>query len=145
MVKKTFICQQISDLKGVCEAILEYLENGDVVLLKGDLGSGKTTLTKYLLKHFFDGDEGSSPTFSLINMYTGTWAGHKIDIIHADLYRLNTRDEVFDIGLFDQIALPNTLAFIEWPELAEGDLDPNMTLEFSIMPNGDRKIVLSLV
>ena len=145
MVKTEFICKCLEDLSAVAEEVIKHLDTTPIILLKGDLGTGKTTFTKYFLSRFLNSQEGSSPTYGLINVYVGKLGSKELSIIHADLYRLEHRDEVYDIGLFDQMDQPNTITFIEWPEFIERDCDEAILLEFYHLPKGDRKIVLSLV
>lgn len=86
-------------------------QKGSVVHLYGDIGSGKTTFVRGFVS-FWDPDElVTSPTFTIINEY----GGDKVRILHADLYRLGSTDEVRDTGLEDQIARSD-YSFIEWPD-----------------------------
>ncbi len=87
------------------------LHAGDVVLLYGDLGAGKTAFVKGLAEGLdVSRDDVSSPTFTLIQEYRGG----RLTLYHADLYRLNDPREIEDLGL-DEIAADGVLA-IEWAE-----------------------------
>lgn len=93
--------------------IAPLLKPGDIICLKGDLGSGKTFFTKQLGKQLFIEEEIDSPSFVLFKEYnTG-----KHPIYHLDLYRLKNEDELLELGIFDMIETGITI--IEWPELAE--------------------------
>jgi tRNA threonylcarbamoyladenosine biosynthesis protein TsaE len=87
------------------------LSAGDVVLLYGDLGAGKTAFVRGLAEGLgIQRDEVSSPTFTLVQEYRGG----RLPLIHADLYRLNEPREIDDLGL-DEIASDGVLS-IEWAE-----------------------------
>ncbi len=91
----------------------KLLSGGEIILLSGDLGAGKTLLTKGIAEGV--GIERSttvvSPSFTLVNIYKA-----RLDIIHADLYRLNS-DEVYELGLEDFMD-KNHILIVEWAERA---------------------------
>ena len=97
------------------------LRPGDVVALRGDLGAGKTTLARVLLRVLLGDDmaEVPSPTFSLLQ----TYAAPRFPVFHFDLYRLGSADEALELGLGEETAAG--VALIEWPERAESLLPPN--------------------
>jgi tRNA threonylcarbamoyladenosine biosynthesis protein TsaE len=94
------------------ENLGKCLEPGDIVLLFGDLGAGKTTLTKGLCKGLGlpAGEYVRSPTFTLINEYQGTFP-----IYHIDLYRLENLEEIEALGL-EEVLFGNGVAIVEWSE-----------------------------
>ena len=84
----------------------------NIILLKGKLGSAKTTFLKELLFHKYKFNDVNSPTFGIINTYN-----IKENIIfHYDLYRINNVSELDEIGLYDNLDI-ETVHFIEWPEI----------------------------
>ena len=101
------------------------LEPGDVIILNGNLGAGKTFFIRQALKNLGI-DSVSSPTFTLVNEYTG-----KYKIYHFDFYRINNSSELFDIGFNDYLNDDESVIFIEWGNLIPGVL-PHRRQEISI-------------
>lgn len=107
----------------VARELAAELRAGDVLLLYGDLGAGKTAFVKGLAEGLeIRRDEVSSPTFTLIQEYRGG----RLPLFHADLYRLNDTREIEDLGL-EEIAVDGVLA-IEWAEKLSGDGGANVRL-----------------
>ena len=92
------------------------LHIGDVIVLSGDLGSGKTKFTEGFLKFFDLDNEISSPTFTIVNEYKND----KINIYHFDVYRLDSVDEFYAIGGEEYFS--SGICIIEWGELIEDAL-----------------------
>ncbi len=103
-----------------------FLRSGDVVLLQGDLGAGKSFLSRQIIQHFAGAEiEVPSPTFTLVQTYELP----SIEIWHFDLYRLSYPDEVIELG-WDE-ALGQSLMLIEWPDRL-GDLCPENYIEIAL-------------
>jgi tRNA threonylcarbamoyladenosine biosynthesis protein TsaE len=96
------------------------LQGGDIVLMYGELGAGKTTLTKGIASGFGITEDITSPTFTLMNIYSvsGNSAGIK-SLVHIDTYRLEDAAELLSIGVEDYLGSPDTVTIIEWPEKIE--------------------------
>lgn len=109
------------ELEGVSELIVrEYLTFSSVLLLKGDLGAGKTTLVKYLASSLGVQDEIGSPTYTIVNEYVTV--DNEV-LYHFDFYRINQAQEALDLGWFEYIDSGN-ICIVEWPEKIEAYL-PN--------------------
>ncbi|MDH6253001.1 tRNA threonylcarbamoyladenosine biosynthesis protein TsaE [Chryseobacterium sp. H1D6B] len=107
---------KLEDWQDVVEQIIPHLKH-NILLLKGNLGAGKTTFTQFLLKDLGSADEVNSPTYSIVNEYNTP----KGKVYHFDLYRLKNLEEVYDIGIEEY--LDNAfLCIIEWPEVYEEEL-----------------------
>jgi len=129
--------KQLADIPTAAKQILEMIGDKRIVLLKGNLGAGKTTLTQQIVFTLGHTGSTSSPTYSLVNEYEGTNG----PIYHMDLYRLNDLDEAYDIGIEDYLYSGN-YCFIEWPELImdmiEGE--PYVQMNIEQVEDGVRKV-----
>ncbi len=103
---------------------------GDVIVLNGQLGAGKTFFIKQTLLKL-GVDTVNSPSFAIINEYKG-----KIKFYHADFYRLKNIEELYDIGWQDYLNEDEAVIFIEWGNLLPAAL-PNKRLEIEIFLNED--------
>lgn len=140
MHKSIHIVHNESETADVAEAIAPDLRPGDIIWLVGDVGSGKTTFVRALLKAFGLSGEVSSPTFTLSHIYETK----ELDFYHYDLYRLS------DLGLIEYelkeiIAQPRAVLLVEWPHISSEHLSATKTIIFKRMVEGKswRKIVVS--
>ena len=135
MEENNFITNSFKDTLKVGQSFSGKLKLGDIVLLYGQLGSGKTTFVKGVLKGFNFKDEVTSPTFSLINEYD---ASKKI--IHIDCYREKNIDRWINIGIIDYFNSEN-IVLIEWPEILEYIIpDYAIKLQFNHINENKREI-----
>ena len=111
----------LSDLKQVAREVVESLDGRTVVLLRGEMGAGKTTLISRIAAYLGAEDNVTSPTFALVNQYEGS----ECRIYHFDFYRIDTIEEVFDLG-YEEYFYSGDLCFVEWPEKIEGLLPENL-------------------
>ena len=113
----------------------------NIVLLRGELGAGKTTLVKALLTKMGSKDLGSSPSYAIINKYLVA-EGH---CYHMDLYRLQTPEEAFDLGI-EEMLYSGDRCFIEWPELILDWIEsPYHIIDISLQEDGNRQIILTSI
>ncbi len=110
--------------------IASQIKKGDIIVLTGDLGSGKTKLTEGILTYFGLQDEISSPTFTIVNEYNAT----PFDIFHFDVYRLEDPDEFYAIG--GEEYFEKGVSIIEWGEKIEEAL-PNDYIHIYFSRNED--------
>ena len=122
------------------QVIGQNMVPGMVICLKGDLGAGKTTLTRGIVKGAGIDSHVTSPTFTIINEYEG-----KYKLYHIDTYRIESLDEMIDLGVEDYLPTGDGVTVIEWPELIE-DLLPEDRLILNIVPEGvhERKIIVQI-
>ena len=107
------ICRSPEQTFALGEAIAGEIRAGDVFLLKGRLGAGKTLLTKGILHGLgFDVDEVTSPSFALVNLYKT----ENFNVYHIDLWRIEGGDAGFAVGLDEILDDPDAVTLIEWPE-----------------------------
>ncbi|KMQ69343.1 ATPase [Chryseobacterium sp. FH2] len=131
-----FNIKNIEDWQEVVTQITPELKH-NILLLKGNLGAGKTTFTQFLLKNLGSEDEVNSPTYSIVNEYN-TPNGK---VYHFDLYRLKNIEEVYDIGIEEY--LDNAfLCIIEWPEVYEDELYGFDYHTMSIINTGENREIL---
>jgi tRNA threonylcarbamoyladenosine biosynthesis protein TsaE len=123
----------------VGNALAGYLRNGDVVLLHGDLGAGKTTLAKGIATALGVHDVVSSPSFSLVNEYDTDPELAVSRLFHLDLYRLGGESDLASIGFDDLMASADGVMLVEWPERAAAVLPERFLLiEIEPLGPGDR-------
>ena len=110
----------------------ENLKPGDVVCLNGDLGAGKTTLTKSIAKGLGIDDYVTSPTFTIVNEYYG-----KTDLYHIDTYRLDDKIDVDYLG-FDEYFYSDGVTIVEWAEKIRDAL-PEEYMEINIKSHDNKR------
>ena len=108
-----FVTKNENDTKNFAKSLASQLKKKDVIVLTGDLGSGKTKFTEGILSYFGLEKEISSPTFTIVNEYQKD----NVTIYHFDVYRLEDSSEFYEIG--GEEYFENGICFIEWGELIE--------------------------
>ena len=110
----------------IAEKIAKQLKKGDIIILSGELGSGKTKFTEGILKYFGLEDEISSPTFTIVNEYNSS----NVNIYHFDVYRIDDIDEFYAIG--GEEYFEKGISIIEWGEIIE-EILPEDYIKISIV------------
>lgn len=142
-LKKQYVCQTPQETFDLGEKIGENLQGGEIILLNGGLGAGKTLLTKGILYALdFDADEVTSPSFTLVNLYRT----EKFDVYHIDFWRLDNIEDVgAAVGLNEILEDETAVVIAEWSERLREIKFQNQIIQISIEGDGDdeRKITIS--
>lgn len=127
----TFKVQSPDHMSQIAAQLGARLRGGNVVLLEGDVGAGKTHFARSLIQYRLGrAEDVPSPTFTLVQTYECAEA----EIWHADLYRLTSTQEVEELGLLD--AFETDICLIEWPDRL-GDLAPDNALWLRFVPGDE--------
>lgn len=132
--------------KNLAEQFAATLCGGDIVVLHGDLGAGKTRFVKGLAKRLGITEDILSPTFTLMNVYQVRSPKSEVrTLVHIDTYRLKNEQELINIGVEDYLGDPHTICVIEWPEKLPNLLANKKTVSVTIEHVGEerRKITIS--
>ena len=127
----------------LAEKVAQRIREGTVVCLEGGLGAGKTLFVQSMARTLGVQGEVTSPTFNLMNIYEGF-----CPIVHFDLYRLTTEEELEDIGFYEYMDSPEGIVFIEWAEKFPEALPENyvkITIEKIKDTRNMRRIIFSCI
>lgn len=132
-----YLTRSGAETEGLGERLGHELAPGDVVLLSGELGAGKTTFARGVCRALGVRGPVTSPTFTIGRAYEGRREGGESQVItHLDLYRLaGLEDE--DPGLIEDYLGPENVVLLEWPEVAEAPLSDRVTRRIQIEHAGD--------
>ena len=137
---KEFITNSVEETLAAAAEVAAQLSAGDIILYEGDMGAGKTHFTKGIAKFLNVDDEVTSPTFALVNEYSGD-----LPLFHFDLYRIDSYDDLYAIGFFDYLDRDGIIA-AEWSEnIAElkEELGEVITVCIEKLSETGRKITVS--
>ena len=134
--KQIFTCE--AQLTAFAAKIALFLEPGDVVYLRGELGTGKTAFARAIIQQRGAADSVTSPTFTLIE----TYHLNDVSVVHLDLYRIESDAQMEGIGLRDYLD-GHWICLIEWPDRAPRMLpDPDLIIDLAYEGKG-RSAVLT--
>lgn len=134
-----FQSENEKDTKNFAKSLASHLDKNDVVVLTGDLGSGKTKFVEGILSHFGLENEISSPTFTIVNEYEK----NKTKLYHFDVYRLEDSSEFYEIG--GEEYFENGICLIEWGELIQDALPKEyLHITFSKDDNNENFRILKI-
>ena len=126
----TYISKSEEDTINFAKNFAKNLKIGDIIVLSGELGSGKTKFVQGILENFGIANEISSPTFTIVNEYNSP----TINIYHFDVYRLEDADEFYAIGGDEYFS--KGICIIEWGEMIE-DILPKPYTKITFSKNND--------
>ncbi len=130
-----FVAENLEDTRAFASQFASHLNRGDRVLLTGDLGAGKTTFVKAVAKELGYTGLVTSPTFTLLNEYSGS-----MPIYHFDMYRLKSSSEAVESGLDEVLKNNDGVCFVEWPQKVAGILpEKYIMLDITILGDNARK------
>ena len=119
MSEKSFVTHATEETIALGKRLGSLLQPGDVLVLTGDLGAGKTQLTKGIAAGMGIADDVTSPTFNILMVYEG----ERMPLYHFDLYRLDDPDQLEDIGFYDALESDGPCV-IEWGEQFSDEIGP---------------------
>ncbi len=135
-----------AETEALGERLAQQIAPPQILILRGDLGAGKTTLVKGIAAALAaaDPDEVTSPTFTLVHEYAGALHGRRVRLFHLDLYRLESERQLATLGL-EEMATEDSIVLVEWgekfrsiQELADGEI------AIAIVGGDRRRITLTL-
>ena len=137
-MEKSLISSSPESTQEIGKRIGARIQSGDVLLLMGDLGAGKTTITQGILWGLGGTEHARSPTFVLVNEYPA-----RLTLYHMDLYRLNSIDEIEDLGLDDYL-YGDDVCVVEWADKAPGYFPVNHAIvRLEAIDSQTRRITIS--
>lgn len=133
MTLYTLHCETEKDTKRLGYALGQCLRAGDVVLLYGEMGAGKSVLTRAAARAMGVIGPVPSPTFTIMNVHEGS----AMKLYHFDLYRLEGEDALYEMGLEEYIPADDGATLIEWPQMAQDAMPEDaLTVEMAYSEDG---------
>ncbi len=135
----TELIYTLDEIENAAVFILKHTQSR-ILLFEGEMGSGKTTLIKALVKKLGSDDEVNSPTFAIVNEYRTP----EFPVYHFDLYRLKYFYEALDFGIEEYLSEPKAYVLIEWPEVIS-DILPAHSQKIRIIVNENNSRTLQII
>lgn len=137
-MEKVFISHSTEETEKFAESFGKKLKAGDIIAYFGSMGMGKTAFTRGLAKGLKITDDVSSPTFALVNEYSG----ENLKLYHFDMYRVDGYEDLYSTGFFDYMDMNGVMA-IEWSENIENVLPSNtIAVTIELIDENTRKIII---
>ena len=127
------------DTRGIAQAIAKLVRAGDMIVLTGEMGSGKTTFSQHFAHALGVSEPVTSPTFNLLHNYSGS----RLKLHHADLYRLERTGELDDLGLTD-LQEAGGVMLVEWGDVVGDALGTGLVLKLAAPENSDTEDLLTV-
>lgn len=132
---ENYIVKDITELQKVAKSIAPLVKKEKIILFYGEMGAGKTSLIKALCLELGCQEEVTSPTYSIVNEYIGD----ENTIFHFDLFRLESLEEVLDIGIEEYVD-SGEICLIEWPQKMESLISNALKIQLDKIDVNSRKI-----
>ena len=141
-MKEETLTLDLPSLEQFCEKLAHNLDHGKILCLFGELGSGKTTFARSIIRSIYKKQNSEapqsikSPSFPILI----TYEVNNIEIYHYDLYRISNTNELFELNIFEN--LENSITLIEWPEIILKEIKSKkyFSVKFDIIDSFSRKI-----
>ena len=141
-MKEETLTLDLPGLEQFCEKLAQKLDHGNILCLLGELGSGKTTFARSVIRSIYKKQNAEaphsikSPSFPILI----TYEVNNIEIYHYDLYRISNTSELFELNIFEN--LENSITLIEWPEIILKEIKNKkyFSVKFDIIDSFSRKI-----
>ena len=141
-MKEETLTLDLPCLEQFCEKLAQNLDQGNILCLFGELGSGKTTFARSVIRSIYKKQNSEapqsikSPSFPILI----TYEVNNIEIYHYDLYRISNTSELFELNIFEN--LENSITLIEWPEIILKEIKSKkyFSVKFDIIDSFSRKI-----
>ncbi|HQC54116.1 MAG TPA: tRNA (adenosine(37)-N6)-threonylcarbamoyltransferase complex ATPase subunit type 1 TsaE [Clostridia bacterium] len=132
-----FVSDSVESTQAIAEEFAKNLTGGEVVLLNGDLGSGKTTFTQGLAKGLMISQQVVSPTFTIVKEYTGM----SLLLYHIDMYRIEDGRELDNLGL-EELFSDDSIVVIEWNKYEKIMSNKIYNIQIYVQSDGSRVITI---